>query len=335
MYLAHQHQLQYVLASAPAWRAAGLLEKRLCKHFQKRFAIAVGDVHQAVLAVALATDIRPGDEVIVSPLEARGVSALSLCGATLVPAIMSAPDLLIEYIWLRKVLSARTRMLLVPNTGGLAVDHATLREGLRHTHDVSLVALTSLGMSDPCGMPSGSDADIVLVDIGPGKAITAGQGAVILLDDRALFERLLRAVAPIERQWDELGDATPCTLNSTLPVSASLMVHNTWEHQWDRLRDKQQRYTKALAFLDEVCFIQPFTRAGACAFEDARLSLRPGAEPPVERCTLRYVHEEPGPHLPVVTWRVPDRTNTLLRLLKKHSGHVKAEAMIAEKWLYC
>lgn len=335
MYLTHQTQWQYVLASSPAWRAAAHLEKRLCGHFDKRYAIAVGDVHQALLAVALATDIQPGDEVIVSPIEARGVAALALRGATLVPGILRSPDLLIDDIWLHDLLSERTRMVVVPNTGGVVVDHDAIRRGLDAAHAVLVVGLTSLGANDERGMPSGADADLIIVDLGHGKAITAGQGAVIVLDDRSLYERLLRAVAPTERQWHELGDASPCNLNSTLPASASLMLHNTWHHQWDRLRDKQRRYAKALSTLDKDFITWPFSRAGGCSFEHAWLCLRPRGSSSAERCTLRYLHEEPGPHMPGIRWHVHSRTTTMLGVLKRQYHHVRAENLIAEKWLYC
>lgn len=335
-YLTYPYQHLLELTGGPQVKDAAVrLEERIASHYGMRHAFLVGDVHHALLAVALVADIRRGDEVIVSPIEARGVAALSLRGATLVPGILRSPDLLIDDIWLHDLLSERTRMVVVPNTGGVVVDHDAIRRGLDAAHEVLVVGLTSLGASDQRGMPSGADADLVIVDLGPGKAITAGQGAVIVLDDQSLYERLLRVVAPIERQWHELGDASPCNLNSTLPACASLMLHNTWDHQWDRLRDKQRRYAKALSTLDKDFITWPFTRAGGCSFEDAWLCLRPRGSSSAERCTLRYLHEEPGPHLPEIRWRVPSRTTAMLGILKRQYHHVKADNLIAEQWLYC
>ena len=80
-YLTYPYQHLLELTGGPQVKGAAVrLEERIASHYGMRHALLVGDLHHALLAVALACDVR-GYEVVVSPLEPRGVAALTLAGA--------------------------------------------------------------------------------------------------------------------------------------------------------------------------------------------------------------------------------------------------------------
>ena len=68
-YLPHEAQLQLELAARQDPNAVARLEKRLCTHFNRTFAVAVGDLHYAIHGLGMAMELGPGDEVVVSPIE--------------------------------------------------------------------------------------------------------------------------------------------------------------------------------------------------------------------------------------------------------------------------
>ncbi|HMQ77456.1 MAG TPA: DegT/DnrJ/EryC1/StrS family aminotransferase [Flavobacteriales bacterium] len=317
LYLPHEaQQLLELSATAPDRSTAERLEARLAAHYGKRHALLVGDVQQAVLAVALAAGVR-GYEVVVSPLEARGVAVLSLAGATLVPGILRSTDLTMDHHWLDDVCNARTRMLLASHTHGNATDHEALhdhctRYGLLH------VELGPLGAYDALGRAAGACAHVMVVDLSPRQGITAGQGAAIVTSDGRLHDRLVQLCGSEARQWQHLGDRSPANLHAAMHPMAIHLLDATWDMQWHRMAARQHHYARLVRSLDARFVTKPFRYARASTYDGVRLCARTGMAPELPTKSLRFIFRETGLGGLEVKWRIPRLVGTLLDALNQY-----------------
>lgn len=333
LYLPHEAQQQLELATRPDPEAVARLEKRMREHFAMPYAVGVGDLHHAVLALGMAMELGPGDEVLVSPIEARGMAALSLCGATLVPGVLRAADLTIDASWMKEVLSERTRLILSPHTGGIEPDHGLVERAAADLGSPVLAALTGLGTRGADGALPACHAEVVVVDLGPDRAITAGQGAVLLMSSEDIYGRVLRVVAPEARQWEErLHNITAVNLACPMPAAAALLLESTWDYQWHRLEDKKRRYRLALERHSSIFRTGPFTAPDACSFENTLLCMENGASTSLERRHLRYLFSSAGRYRPFLDWRIPPLVSELLSILAKRYQHYRLEDVLLKQW---
>lgn len=309
------------------------MEKLLCTHYDRSFAVSVGDMHNAMLALGMAMELGHNDEVIVSPIEERGLVPLSLFGVTLVPAALRYSDLLISDEHLAASLSHRSRMVLVPHTAGLEPDYEALQRATANHGGPVMVALAGLGTTAHDGHPSAAQAEVLVVDLGPQRAITACQGAMILLENYDLFGRLLRAVAPEARQRAEgLPHPNAVNLNCPLPTAAAQFLERTWEEQWDQLTDRITQICASLRGHAGSFHTAPFATPGRCSFEDPLLCLADGATTSLERQRLQYFCGLPGRFRPKLSWRVPDDVNELLGSLAGEHQHYRLEDILRKHW---
>lgn len=316
-YLTYPYQHLLELTGGPQVKDAAVrLEERIASHYGMRHALLVGDVHTALLAVALACDVR-GHEVVVSPLEPRGVTALTLAGATLVPAVLRSTDLTIDAIWLDELVSPRTRMMVVPHTGGSAPDHEALCCKAEE-HGLLVVGLGPLGALDEFGRAAGALAQVMVVDLAPAHGITAGQGAAIVTSNSALFDRIVSLCGSVPRQWHHLGDCHPANLHAPMQPLACHLLDATWDLQWHRMRARQQHYARLLRGLGDRFVTKPYRRAEASTYTGVRLCAHVGRERDRPMKCLRYVFNEPQPYGLPVLWRIPRMAASMLTALNTY-----------------
>ncbi|MET9669718.1 DegT/DnrJ/EryC1/StrS family aminotransferase [Streptomyces sp. NPDC006475] len=193
------------------WGAtAGHGEDSLVARFAEDFATGVGAAHgvctvngTVALFLALrALGVRPGDEVIVPAYTfVATATAVVLAGAA--PVIADVTDTLhLDPSSLARLAGPRTRAVVPVHLAGAPADTEALRTAAEH-HGLALVedAAQAHGARRH-GRPAGTLGDAACFSFQSSKAMTAGEGGIVVTDDRRVYERLW-ALHNVGRRADE------------------------------------------------------------------------------------------------------------------------------------
>ena len=186
--------------------------------FEKEFAAAVGAPHALAVTSAtaglhlamLALDLRPGDEVVTTPMTwPATVNTIVLAGATPVLVDIEPDTLNLDVRKVEAALTPRTRAVLPVHFAGQPCDMDPLA-ALARARGVRLVedAAHALGTAY-ADRPVGSIGDLTVFSFHPIKNITTGEGGMIATGDDAIAKRL-RALRfhGVERDaWRAYGHA--------------------------------------------------------------------------------------------------------------------------------
>lgn len=156
-------------------------------------AVAVSNGTAALHAAMQAVGIEPGDEVIVSPMTFVGTAnAVVMQGGLPVFADVERDTLLISPAAVEACVTPRTKAIIAVDYAGQPCDYVALRR-IAARHGIALVAdaCHSLGGSDH-GQPVGSLADLTVFSFHPVKAMTTGEGGMIVTNDAQLATRMRR-----------------------------------------------------------------------------------------------------------------------------------------------
>ena len=178
--------------ACPPRDARAALEAHVCEEGEVIAALSVRSGFDALLtALALA----PGDEVILSgwtiPDMVRLVRAHGLVPVTLdcdAATLAPAPEALAQ------VLSPRTRVLVVAQLFGAAVDLTALA-ALAHDRGVLVVDDDAQGFTGRARLAGSPSADVVFHSFGTIKTATALGGALVRVRDAALRRRMRTTMA--------------------------------------------------------------------------------------------------------------------------------------------
>ncbi len=160
---------------------------------QAPHALAVTSATAGLHLAMMALDLRPGDEVITTPLTwPTTVNVIVLCGATPVLVDVEPDTLNLDATRVEARLSARTRAIVPVHYAGQACDLDALGalagpRGVRIVED----AAHAVG-SAYRGRPIGSIGDVSVFSFHPIKNMTTGEGGMITTADEALARRLRR-----------------------------------------------------------------------------------------------------------------------------------------------
>lgn len=156
-----------------------------------REAVAVSSGTAALHAVIYALNIRPGDEVIVSPMTfAASANCIVFQGGTPVFADVDAETLLLDPEQVEAKITPRTKAIMAVDYAGQACDYDALGAiADRHNLKVIADACHAVGGSYK-GRPVGSLADLSAFSFHPVKHITTGEGGMITTDSAELARRM-------------------------------------------------------------------------------------------------------------------------------------------------
>jgi len=184
------------------------------QEFEREFAAYVGAQHALAVAngtaalhlACLAAGLGPGDEAIVPSLTfVATANAVRYTGATLVFAdVVSQNDLNISPQSLERLLTDRTRAIIVVHYGGYACDMPRIMAFAReHSLFVIEDAAHAVG-SDLDGRKLGTWGDVGCFSFFSNKNLTTGEGGMLTTDRDALCEklRLLRSHGMTTLTWD-------------------------------------------------------------------------------------------------------------------------------------
>ncbi|MFK4223482.1 DegT/DnrJ/EryC1/StrS family aminotransferase [Streptomyces sp. NPDC019890] len=134
-----------------------------------------------------ALGVRPGDEVIVPAYTfVASATAVVLAGARPVVADVLPDTLHLDPAAARRLVGPRTRAVMPVHLAGAPADTASLRSlGIPVVED----AAQAHGARRH-GRPAGSLGDAGCFSFQSSKAMTAGEGGIVVTDDRRVYERL-------------------------------------------------------------------------------------------------------------------------------------------------
>jgi len=169
----------------------GEFERAFADVVGAREAVAVTNGTAALHTAMYAADIRPGDEVIVSPMTfASTANCVVFQGGTPVFADVDPATLLIDPGQVEAKITPHTKAIIAVDYTGQPCDYDALR-AIASRHGLILVAdaCHALGGSYK-GRPVGSLADLNAFSFHPVKPITTGEGGMITTDDPKLAHRM-------------------------------------------------------------------------------------------------------------------------------------------------
>jgi perosamine synthetase len=153
--------------------------------------VAVSSGTAALHAACHAAGIGQGDEVIVPPITfAATANAVLYCGGTPVFADVAPDTLNISPAAVEAAITPQTKAIIAVDFAGHPADYEAL-QALTLKHGLTLIsdAAHSLGARYH-GRPSGALADLSTFSFHPVKAITTGEGGLIVTDDELHAETL-------------------------------------------------------------------------------------------------------------------------------------------------
>lgn len=166
-------------------------EKKVAEYCRVKYAVAVSSGTAALHAAYAIAGIKPGDEVITTPLTfAATANAIVFCQGRPVFADIQEDTLNIDPREIEKKISQRTKAIAPVDFAGQPCDYDEIMK-IAEKHNLLVVedAAHALG-SEYRGRKVGSFADMTILSFHPVKTITTGEGGMILTNRKDFYEKL-------------------------------------------------------------------------------------------------------------------------------------------------
>ncbi|MEE8201774.1 MAG: DegT/DnrJ/EryC1/StrS family aminotransferase [Candidatus Acidoferrales bacterium] len=167
-------------------------EERLARMHQRKYALAVVNCTAALIMGLKAMGIGEGDEVIAPTFTfIASVNAIRLAGATPVLVDVDPKTFTLDLAQVERALSLRTRALMPVHLYGHPADMDGVM-ALARKHRLRVIEDTAQGLGVQYrGRPVGSFGEVACLSFFPDKAVTLGEGGLIMTDSDELFRELL------------------------------------------------------------------------------------------------------------------------------------------------
>ncbi len=167
------------------------LEKALCQFTGAKYCSMVSNGTAALHIAALAADIQPGDEVIVTPITfAASANCILYCGGIPVFADIHPETYNIDPEDIRRKITSKTKAIVAVDFTGQPVEADAIR---RICDEFNLIFIEDAAHSIASsykGKMVGNIADITTMSFHPVKTITGGEGGAILTNDPDLHHKI-------------------------------------------------------------------------------------------------------------------------------------------------
>lgn len=170
----------------------GELEEKLCKVTGAKYAVVCSNGTAALHIACLAAGVKPGDEVITTPITfAASANCALYCGATPVFADINERTYNIDPDRVAECVNEKTRALVAVDFTGQSVEQDRLlkicrEKGLVYIEDGAHVIGTKYN-----GKANGSIADMTTLSFHPVKTVTGGEGGAVLTNSEEYYRKLL------------------------------------------------------------------------------------------------------------------------------------------------
>ncbi len=170
----------------------GELEEKLCEVTGAKYAVVCSNGTAALHIACLAAGVKPGDEVITTPITfAASANCALYCGAKPVFADINENTYNIDPAHVEKLTTERTKAVVAVDYTGQSVELDRL---LAHCREHNLVLIEDgahvIGTSYK-GRMNGSIADMTTMSFHPVKTVTGGEGGAVLTNSKEYYEKLL------------------------------------------------------------------------------------------------------------------------------------------------
>ncbi len=255
------------------WLATGPLtqkfEKELSEYFGGRksacFTSATAGLHASLIAIG----IKPGDEVITTPLTfVATANVIAMLGARPVFVDIERDTFNVDVKKIEQACTEKTKAIMPVHYAGLPVDLDPLyeiakRRNLRVIEDSAHAVGTSYK-----GRKIGSFGDIQVFSFHPIKNMTSGEGGCVVLDSESEMKTLgLQRFHGIDRSiWDRFSKNGSVYYDVVFPgfksnmsdVQAAIGLHqlNEVEMMNERRRHLANRYREAFSDMDDKLTLQ-------------------------------------------------------------------------------
>ena len=170
----------------------GELEEKLCEVTGAKYAVVCSNGTAALHIACLAAGVKPGDEVITTPITfAASANCALYCGAKPVFADINENTYNIDPAHVEKLTTERTKAVVAVDFTGQSVELDRL---LAHCREHNLILIEDgahvIGTSYK-GRMNGSIADMTTMSFHPVKTVTGGEGGAVLTNSKEYYEKLL------------------------------------------------------------------------------------------------------------------------------------------------
>ena len=167
-------------------------ERIVAEYVQVKYAVAVTNGTAALHAACFAAGIKPGDEVITSPITfAASANCVLYCGGTPVFADIDKRTYNIDPKDIRRKITSRTKAIVAVHLAGQPCDMDEIHEIAEENHLIVIEDGAHALGSEYKGKKIGGLSDLTTFSFHPVKPITTGEGGMITTNDEVLYQKLL------------------------------------------------------------------------------------------------------------------------------------------------
>jgi perosamine synthetase len=167
------------------------LENSIKKKFNSKYAFAVSNGTAAINLAFLAIDLKPGDEIIVPGFGYMAAANIGrLMNLNVKFSDVNRNTFCVDLVSLKKVISAKTKAVVIINTYGNMQDVLSIKKFLKKKN-IKLIedAAESFG-SKHCGMYSGTIGDIGTFSFHATKNIVTGEGGMVVTNNKNFADKI-------------------------------------------------------------------------------------------------------------------------------------------------
>ncbi|MDI3477376.1 MAG: hypothetical protein PWQ59_901 [Thermoanaerobacterium sp.] len=166
-------------------------EEKVAIYTNTKYAVAISNGTAALHAACFAAGIRPGDEVITTPMTfAASANCILYCGAKPVFADIDPQTYNINPEDIKRKITSKTKAIIPVHYTGQPVDIDEINK-IAKQYGLIVIAdgAHALG-AEYKGKKVGSQSDMMTLSFHPVKHITTGEGGMILTNSKDFYEKL-------------------------------------------------------------------------------------------------------------------------------------------------
>lgn len=168
-------------------------EKMVAEYVGAKYAVAISNGTSALHAACFAAGIKPGDEVITTPLTfAASANCVLYCGGTPVFADVDPRTYNIDPEDIRRKITDRTKAIIAVHLAGQPCDMDEIHKIAEEHHLIVIEDGAHALGSVYKGRKVGSMSDMTTFSFHPVKPITTGEGGMIVTDNEEFYQKMIR-----------------------------------------------------------------------------------------------------------------------------------------------